>query len=45
VSAFKIANKSDRGDAINAIREKINDANEELDDIERGKLMNAFKSR
>ena len=25
---FKIANKSDRGDAINAIREKINDAND-----------------
>jgi len=43
-AAFKIADKADRGEAIHAIKEKINDANEELDDIERGKLMNAFKS-
>ena len=27
-----------------AIKDKINDSHEELDDIERGKLMNAFKS-
>ena len=43
-AAFKIADKADRGEAIHAIKDKINDSHEELDDIERGKLMNAFKS-
>ena len=42
-NAFKIADKANRGEAINAVREKINDAHEELNEIERGKLMNAFK--
>ena len=42
-SAFKIANKSERGIAINSVREKINETFSDLDDIERGKLMNAFK--
>ena len=42
-SAFKIANKSERGIAINSVREKINETFNDLDDIERGKLMNAFK--
>ena len=43
-NAFKIADKATRGDAINAIRVKINEAHDDLDDLERGKLMNAFKS-
>ena len=42
-SAFKIANKSERGIAINSVREKINETFSDLDEIERGKLMNAFK--
>jgi|TARA_E500000081_G_scaffold29740_1_gene33450 polyribonucleotide nucleotidyltransferase len=42
-SAFKIADKADRGEAINSVREKINEAHEDLDEMERGKLMNAFK--
>ena len=42
-SAFKIADKATRGEAINAVRVKINEAHDEIDDLERGKLMNAFK--
>ena len=42
-SAFKIADKASRGEAINAVRIKINEAFDELEDLERGKLMNAFK--
>jgi polyribonucleotide nucleotidyltransferase len=44
-AAFKIADKAERGDALHAIKEKISEKyGAELDDLEKGKLMNAFKA-
>jgi len=44
-TAFKIADKAERGDALHAIKDKISEKHgAELDDLEKGKLMNAFKS-
>ena len=44
-AAFKIADKAERGDTIHAIKDKISEKHGgELDDLEKGKLMNAFKS-
>ena len=42
--AFKIADKSERVVALQTVKEKISDEHPDLDDLERGKLMNAFKS-
>jgi polyribonucleotide nucleotidyltransferase len=43
--AFKIADKAERGDALHAIKDKISEKHgAELDDLEKGKLMNAFKA-
>ena len=44
-TAFKIADKADRGDAIHAIKDQIVEKYAaDLDDLEKGKLMNAFKA-
>ncbi|MDA9341270.1 polyribonucleotide nucleotidyltransferase [Gammaproteobacteria bacterium] len=44
-AAFKIADKADRGDAIHAIKDQIVEKYAaDLDDLEKGKLMNAFKA-
>ena len=44
-TAFKIADKAERGDALHAIKDKISEKyGAELDDLEKGKLMNAFKA-
>jgi polyribonucleotide nucleotidyltransferase len=44
-AAFKIADKADRGDAIHAIKDQIIEKYAaDLDDLEKGKLMNAFKA-
>ncbi len=44
-AAFKIADKAERGDALHAIKDQISDKyGAELDDLEKGKLMNAFKA-
>ena len=44
-TAFKIADKAERGDALQAIKNQISEKyGSELDDLEKGKLMNAFKS-
>ena len=44
-TAFKIADKAERGDALHAIKDKISTKHgAELDDLEKGKLMNAFKA-
>jgi polyribonucleotide nucleotidyltransferase len=44
-TAFKIADKAERGDALHAIKDKISEKHgAELDDLEKGKLMNAFKA-
>jgi len=44
-TAFKIADKAERGDALHTIKDKISEKHgAELDDLEKGKLMNAFKS-
>ena len=42
--AFKIADKADRGEAVNTIKEKILKEYEEFDEIEISKVMSAFKS-
>ena len=44
-AAFKIADKAERGDAIHAIKDQIIEKHAaDLDDLEKGKLMNAFKA-
>ena len=44
-AAFKIADKAERGDALHAIKDQISEKyGAELDDLEKGKLMNAFKA-
>ena len=44
-TAFKIADKAERGDALHSIKDKISEKHgAELDDLEKGKLMNAFKA-
>tara|TARA_A100001015_G_scaffold302753_1_gene391358 strand:- start:5329 stop:7419 length:2091 start_codon:yes stop_codon:yes gene_type:complete len=43
-NAFKIANKSSRGEAINSVREKIKSSNEDLNELEQARLMTAFKN-
>jgi polyribonucleotide nucleotidyltransferase len=44
-AAFKIADKAERGDAIHAIKDQIIEKYAaDLDDLEKGKLMNAFKA-
>jgi len=44
-TAFKIADKAERGDALHTIKDKISEKHgAELDDLEKGKLMNAFKA-
>ena len=44
-AAFKIADKAERGDALHTIKDQISEKHGgELDDLEKGKLMNAFKS-
>jgi len=42
--AFKIADKADRGEVVNTIKEKILKEYEEFDEIEISKVMSAFKS-
>ena len=42
--AFKIADKTDRGEVVNTIKEKILKEYEEFDEIEISKVMSAFKS-
>ena len=41
--AFKVSNKSERNEALKDIRDSIKEKHEELDEVEMGKLMNAFK--
>ncbi|MDB4254031.1 polyribonucleotide nucleotidyltransferase [Gammaproteobacteria bacterium] len=44
-TAFKIADKAERGDALHAIKDQISEKyGADLDDLEKGKLMNAFKA-
>jgi polyribonucleotide nucleotidyltransferase len=44
-AAFKIADKAERGDALHTIKDQISEKyGAELDDLEKGKLMNAFKA-
>ena len=44
-AAYKIADKAERGDAIHAIKDQIIEKYAaDLDDLEKGKLMNAFKA-
>ena len=44
-AAFKIADKAERGDALHAIKDQISEKyGADLDDLEKGKLMNAFKA-
>ena len=43
-SAFKIADKSSRGEAISSVREKIKSSHEDLDELEQARLMTAFKN-
>jgi polyribonucleotide nucleotidyltransferase len=44
-AAFKIADKAERGDALHSIKDQISEKyGAELDDLEKGKLMNAFKA-
>ena len=44
-AAFKIADKAERGDALHAIKDQISEKyGTDLDDLEKGKLMNAFKA-
>ena len=44
VNAFKIADKSSRGEAISSVREKIKSSHEDLDELEQARLMTAFKN-
>ena len=41
--AFKVSNKSERNEALKDIRDSIKEKHEELDEVEMGKLMTAFK--
>ena len=43
-NAFKIADKSSRGEAISSVREKIKSSHEDLDELEQARLMTAFKN-
>ncbi|MDA9954816.1 polyribonucleotide nucleotidyltransferase [Gammaproteobacteria bacterium] len=44
-AAFKIADKAERGDTLHAIKDQISEKyGADLDDLEKGKLMNAFKA-
>jgi polyribonucleotide nucleotidyltransferase len=44
-AAFKIADKAERGDALHVIKDQISEKyGADLDDLEKGKLMNAFKA-
>jgi polyribonucleotide nucleotidyltransferase len=43
-NAFKIADKSYRGEAISSVREKIKSSHEDLDELEQARLMTAFKN-
>ena len=44
-AAFKVADKAERGDALHAIKDQISEKyGADLDDLEKGKLMNAFKA-
>ncbi|MDA9763407.1 polyribonucleotide nucleotidyltransferase [Gammaproteobacteria bacterium] len=44
-TAFKIADKAERGDALHTIKDQISEKyGADLDDLEKGKLMNAFKA-
>ena len=42
-NAFKISNKAERNEALKEIRDKIKENYEELDELDMGKLMSAFK--
>ena len=44
-AAFKVADKAERGGALHAIKDQISEKyGADLDDLEKGKLMNAFKA-
>ena len=43
-NAFKIADKSSRGEAISSVREKIKSSHEDIDELEQARLMTAFKN-
>jgi polyribonucleotide nucleotidyltransferase len=43
-NAFKIADKSSRGEAIGSVRERIKSSHEDLDELEQARLMTAFKN-
>ena len=43
-NAFKIADKSSRGEAISSVRKKIKSSHEDLDELEQARLMTAFKN-
>ncbi|MDA9782201.1 polyribonucleotide nucleotidyltransferase [Gammaproteobacteria bacterium] len=44
-AAFKVADKAERGDALHVIKDQISEKyGADLDDLEKGKLMNAFKA-
>ena len=43
-NAFKIADKSSRGEAISSVKEKIKSSHEDLDELEQARLMTAFKN-
>jgi polyribonucleotide nucleotidyltransferase len=44
-AAFEIADKAERGDALHSIKDQISEKyGADLDDLEKGKLMNAFKA-
>ena len=43
-NAFKIADKSSRGEAISSVREKIKSSHKDLDELEQARLMTAFKN-
>ena len=44
-AAFKVADKAERGDALHAIKDQISEKyGADLDDLEKGKLMIAFKA-
>jgi len=42
-NAFTISNKSERGEAINAVRESIKEEYVDLDELQQGKVFGAFK--
>ena len=43
-NAFKIADKSSRGETISSVKEKIKSSHEDLDELEQARLMTAFKN-